>query len=64
MTTVLTESGELAPAGAEANGESLWLSARDAHAATGWTAEARGLWGIGNMSDLGRPRSPQRRHQL
>jgi len=43
MVTVLTPSGEwVVPAG-EASGEALWLPAREAEAATGWTAGPQGL---------------------
>src|SRR5690242_12967240 len=43
MVTVLTETGEWPLAGAQASGEALWLTARDAEAATGWVAKPEGL---------------------
>lgn len=43
MVTVLTESGEWDIPEAEASGEALWLLARDADAATGWTVKPQGL---------------------
>jgi hypothetical protein len=43
MITVMTDDGELTLREAEADGEALWLSAREADSATGWTAEAEGL---------------------
>ena len=43
MTTVLTESGEFNAAQAEVAGDSLWLSAGEAEAATGWVAKTEGL---------------------
>ena len=43
MVTLLTESGEHAVPGAEGAGESLWCPAREAEAATGWTAKPEGL---------------------
>ncbi len=43
MVTVLTETGEWPLTGAQASGEALWLTARDAEAATGWVAKPEGL---------------------
>jgi hypothetical protein len=43
MVTVLTESGAWVTPGAEASGESLWLPAGAAEAATGWTLKPQGL---------------------
>ena len=43
MTTILTEAGEFEAPAAEVSGEALWLSARDAEAATGWVAKPEGL---------------------
>ncbi len=43
MVTLLTESGEYAVSGAEARGEALWCSAREAETATGWVAKPEGL---------------------
>ena len=43
MVTVLTESGEWVVADAEPSAEALWRPAREAEAATGWTAKPAGL---------------------
>jgi hypothetical protein len=43
MTTVLTESGEFSAAEASSAGDALWLSVREAEAATGWVAKPEGL---------------------
>ena len=42
MTTLLTDQGSTEVAG-QAVGEKLWLSARDAERATGWTLKPEGL---------------------
>jgi hypothetical protein len=43
MVTLLTDAGEFTVPGAEASTTTLWCSARDAEAATGWVAKAEGL---------------------
>jgi len=43
MVTVLTESGQWAMPEAEASGDGLWVSARDAAEATGWVLKPEGL---------------------
>ena len=43
MVTMLTGSGEWVVREGEASGEALWLPARDAEAATGWTVKPHGL---------------------
>jgi hypothetical protein len=43
MVTVLTDSGEFELTGAQASTTTLWSSARDAEAATGWVAKPEGL---------------------
>jgi len=43
MATILTETGALEAPQAEVSGEALWLSAREAEAATGWVARPEGL---------------------
>jgi hypothetical protein len=43
MTTLLTDSGEFNATEAEIAGDALWLSAREAEAATGWVAKTEGL---------------------
>jgi hypothetical protein len=43
MTTVLMESGEFTASEAWSAGDALWLSAREAEAATGWVVKAEGL---------------------
>jgi hypothetical protein len=43
MITVLSDEGERELREAEAVGDALWLSAREAEATMGWTAEAEGL---------------------
>jgi hypothetical protein len=43
MITVMTDEGEFAVRDAEPVGDALWLSAREAEAATGWVPRAEGL---------------------
>jgi hypothetical protein len=43
MITLLTDDGEFALREAEAAGDALWLSAREAEAATGWAPTEEGL---------------------
>jgi hypothetical protein len=43
MITVMTDDGEFAVGEAQAVGDNLWLSARDAEAATGWVPKPEGL---------------------
>jgi hypothetical protein len=43
MITVMTDEGEFALREAEAAGDALWLSAREAEAATGWAPNEEGL---------------------
>ena len=43
MTTLLTETAEIEVAGAQVEGERLWLSPADLEAAAGWALEPEGL---------------------
>jgi hypothetical protein len=43
MTTLLTDEGEFTVPDAEVSGDALWLSGRDAEAATGWVVKPEGL---------------------
>jgi hypothetical protein len=43
MSTLLTERGEIAAPGAQAEGERLWLSDADLERATGWELKPEGL---------------------
>lgn len=43
MTTLLTDQGVTAVAGGRADGETLWLRARDVESATGWTLKPEGF---------------------
>lgn len=43
MTVLLTEKGEMAAAGARAEGERLWLDGATLEAATGWSLRPEGL---------------------
>ena len=43
MVTLLTDAGQFTVPGAEASATTLWVSARDAEAATGWVAKPEGL---------------------
>jgi hypothetical protein len=43
MITILTDEGQLTLREAEAAGDALWLSAREAEAATGWAPNEEGL---------------------
>jgi hypothetical protein len=43
MVTLLTEAGERIVADGGASGDALWLSAREAEAATGWVVKPQGL---------------------
>lgn len=43
MVTLLIDDEEVAVAGAEASGDALWLSARDAEALAGWVRKPEGL---------------------
>jgi hypothetical protein len=43
MSTVITEAGPCEVAGANVEGEQLWLQAADAERATGWSLKPEGL---------------------
>ena len=43
MVTLLTDAGQFTVPGAEASATTLWVSAGDAEAATGWVAKPEGL---------------------
>jgi hypothetical protein len=43
MITVITDEGAFALTDAEASGDALWLTARDAGSATGWVPKPEGL---------------------